>query len=329
MPGEIMTSAAVELLDLQKTFRAPRGRIVNALHGVSLRVDRGTIFGLIGQNGAGKTTLIKILLGLATPTAGVARLLGGSPRDPAVRQRVGYLPEQMRLPEYFRAENFLHYMGRLNGVDRAALKRRTPALLERVGLTDARKPVKAYSKGMQQRLGLAQSLVNDPELLFLDEPTDGLDPLGRKDVRELLVQLRAEGRTIFLNSHLLSEVELVCDRIVILDQGSVARSAVPAEFTRGTGEYLIHVAVADDAVRFAAGAVAGEAAARWEQNTLRFAPRDRAHLNSLIDRLRGVPVEIESVEPVRSSLEEFFLQVVSGQENHECSQPTSTHFTKA
>lgn len=310
-----MTSAAIEVRDLGKTYRAFRGRTVGALQGVSLRVEPGTIFGLIGQNGAGKTTLIKILLGLATPTAGTARVLGSSPSDPAARRRVGYLPEQMRLPDHFRAKNFLRYMGRLNGVDRGLMKRRIPALLERVGLGDERKPVKAYSKGMQQRLGLAQALVSDPEVLFLDEPTDGLDPLGRKDVRDLLVQLRAEGKTIFLNSHLLSEIELVCDRIVILNKGKVARAATPEEFTRGTGEYLVRVAAADDAVRAAAAAVAGHGAAGWEQNTLRFAPRDRTQLNSLLDRLRGVPVEIESVEPVRLSLEDFFLQVVSGQES--------------
>jgi len=314
-----MTSPAIEVRNLEKTYRTFRGKTMSALQGVSLRVEPGTIFGLIGQNGAGKTTLIKILLGLATPTAGDARLLGGQPSDPAVRRRVGYLPEQMRLPDYFQAKNFLRYMGLLNGADRTAMKRRIPALLERVGLGDERKPVKAYSKGMQQRLGLAQALASDPEVLFLDEPTDGLDPLGRKDVRNLLIELRAEGKTIFLNSHLLSEIELVCDRIVILNKGEVARAATPEEFTRGTGEYLVRVAAADDAVRAAAAAVAGPSAAEWEQNTLRFAPRDRTQLNSLLDRLRGVPVEIESVEPVRLSLEEFFLQVVSGQEA-ECSQ---------
>lgn len=307
-----MTDAAIEVLGVEKTYRTFRGKTVSALRGISLRVEPGIIFGLIGQNGAGKTTLIKILLGLATPTAGEARLLGQSPRESAVRRRVGYLPEQMRLPDYFRAENFLRYMGRLNGVDRAAMKRRIPVLLERVGLAGVRKSVKAYSKGMQQRLGLAQALISEPEVLFLDEPTDGLDPLGRKDVRDLLVQLRSEGRTIFLNSHLLSEVEQVCDRIVILNEGSVARTATPREFTRGTGEYLIRVAVADEAVRQAAAAVAGDGAAEWEQCTLRFTPRDRAHLNSLLDRLRCVPVEIESLEPVKLSLETFFLQVVSG-----------------
>jgi ABC-2 type transport system ATP-binding protein len=309
-----MTSLAIEVVELEKNYRTFRGKTVSALQGVSLRVEPGTIFGLIGQNGAGKTTLIKILLGLAMPTAGAARLLGGSPTDSAVRRRVGYLPEQMRVPDYFRAGNFLRYMGRLNGVDRAAMKQRIPALLERLGLADLRKPVKAYSKGMQQRLGLAQALVSDPEVLFLDEPTDGLDPLGRKDVRDLLVQLRSEGKTIFLNSHLLSEVELVCDRIVILNKGNVARAATPQEFTRGTGEYRIRVGAADDAVRAAAAGAAGGRPAEWDQDTLRFSPRDRTHLNSLLDRLRSVPVEIESVEPVKLSLEEFFLQVVSGRE---------------
>ncbi len=315
-----MIDAAVEVTGLGKTYHALRSRPLHALQGVSLRVERGEIFGLIGQNGAGKTTLIKILLGLASPTAGAALLLGRSPGDPAARRRVGYLPEQMRLPDYFRAKDFLRYMGGLNRVDPAAMKRRIPALLERVGLGGVQKPVSAYSKGMQQRLGLAQALVNDPEVLFLDEPTDGLDPLGRRQVRELLVQLRAEGKTIFLNSHLLSEIELVCDRIVILHQGEVARTATPQEFTRGTGEYLVRVAALDDAVCAAAAAVVGEGAARWEQNTLRFAPRDLAQLNSMLDRLRSVPVEIESVEPVRLSLEDFFMQVV-GDEASQCSRP--------
>lgn len=308
-----MTSAAVEVHELLKAFRTFRGKTVFALQGVSLRIERGAIFGLIGQNGAGKTTLVKILLGLAAPTAGSARLLGGSPTSPSVRRRVGYLPEQMRLPDYFKAEDFLRYMGRLNALDSAALRERIPALLETVGLTGVRKPVKAYSKGMQQRLGLAQALVNDPEVLFLDEPTDGLDPLGRKDVRDLLMRLRAEGKTIFLNSHLLSEIELVCDEIVILNKGKVARAVTPSEFTRGTGEYLVRVACCSDAVRAAAATVADENA-NWEKNRFRFAPRDLTQLNSLLDRLRGVPVEIESVEPVRLSLEEFFLEVVAGQE---------------
>ncbi|HKV06417.1 MAG TPA: ABC transporter ATP-binding protein [Candidatus Acidoferrales bacterium] len=308
-----MTIPAIEVRDLQKTYRQSRGSTMNALQDVSLRVEVGTIFGLIGQNGAGKTTLLKILLGLSEATGGSAALLGGIPSDAAVRRRVGYLPEQMRLPEYFTANGFLRYMGQLNGVDSETLNRRIPGLLEMVGLAGVRKPAKAYSKGMQQRLGLAQALLNDPELLFLDEPTDGLDPLGRKEVRDLVIRLHSEGKTIFLNSHLLSEIELVCDRIVILDKGRVARSAAPAEFTRGTGEYLVRVEIATDAIRAAAETVVGPAI--WQESTLRFTPRDLGELNALLDRLRSVPADIESVEPVKLSLEEFFLQVVGGQES--------------
>jgi ABC-2 type transport system ATP-binding protein len=307
----------IEVENLRKTYRQFRGGDVNALDDVSLRVEPGTIFGLIGQNGAGKTTLVKILLGLATPTAGSARVLGGSPSNPATRRRAGYLPEQMRLPDYFKSADFLRYMGRLNGVAAAALNERIPKLLERVGLAGVRKPVKSYSKGMQQRLGLAQALVNDPQLLFLDEPTDGLDPLGRKDVRDLLIRLRAEGKTIFLNSHLLSEVEFVCDQIVILNKGLVARVAVPQDFTRGTGEYVVRVTEADDAVRAAVDGVlrpSGELRVEWHDTTLRFVPRDLAQMNAVLDVLRRVPVEIESVEPIRLSLEEFFVQVVTAKE---------------
>ena len=307
-------SPAIEIRELQKTFHTSRGNTISALQSVSLCVDRGTIFGLIGQNGAGKTTLVKILLGLAVPTSGSVRLLDGSPTNPSVRRRVGYLPEQMRLPEYFKAEDFLGYMGALNGLGPATLRDRIPVLLETVGLAGVRKPLKAYSKGMQQRLGLAQALVNDPEMLFLDEPTDGLDPLGRKDVRDLLIRLRAQGKTIFLNSHLLSEIELVCDQIVILNRGKVVRAVTPAEFSCGTGEYVVCVTAASDAVRTAAAAVMRENAS-WEQNRFRFAPRDLAQLNFLLDRLRSVPVEIESVEPVRLSLEDLFLQAVAGRES--------------
>jgi ABC-2 type transport system ATP-binding protein len=176
---------------------------------------------------------------------------------------------------------------------------------------------------MQQRLGLAQALINDPEVLFLDEPTDGLDPMGRKSVRDLVTKLRAEGKTIFLNSHLLSEVEMVCDRIVILEKGRVASVATPQEFTRGTGEYLIRVAAVTDEARAAVATViengndpsSNASAPIWRETTVRFKPRDRAQLNAVLDRLRIAFVEIESVEPVKLSLEEFFIKVVAGSES--------------
>ena len=309
-----MRNPAIEVRDLRKTYPAFRRKRVAALRGISLAVEPGTIFGLIGQNGAGKTTLVKILLGLATPTGGSAILLGQPPRNARARRRLGYLPEQMRLPDYLDSKNFLRYMGQLNHLESAGMSRRIPELLDRVGLAGIRGPVKAYSKGMQQRLGLAQALINDPDVLFLDEPTDGLDPLGRKEVRDLLVLLRGEGKTIFLNSHLLSEIELVCDKIAILKKGEVACVSVPSDFTRGTGEYVVRVTQVNDGVRAAAEAVIPSVQIKWQERALRFPARDLAQLNALLDRLRCIPVEIEAVEPVRRSLEEFFLDVVAGQE---------------
>jgi ABC-2 type transport system ATP-binding protein len=307
-----MTNPAIETQDLHKKYLTLRRKEIPALNGVSLRVERGTIFGLLGPNGAGKTTLLKILLGLCDSTSGSARLLDSTPGDTKVRRRIGYLPEAMRLPDYIKATPFLRYMGRLNGVPSATLEKRIPEMLEQVGLGGVKKPAKAYSKGMLQRLGLAGALLNDPELLILDEPTDGLDPLGRKQVRDLLQGLRAAGKTIFLNSHMLSEVELVCDQVLILHQGLVKRQATPAEFTRGTGECLVRVASVNDAVRAAAASVAAKG--EWKDSTLRFSPKDRAELNALIDKLRAVPVEIESVEPMKNSLEQFFLKVVTGED---------------
>jgi len=305
---------AIEAQELKKIYHTPLRKDVCALDGISLRVERGTIFGLIGQNGAGKTTLVKILLGLSKSTAGFSRLLGGLPGDPVSRGQVGYLPEQMRIPEHFKAEGFLRYMGKLSRVDSVSLTRRIPELLEKVGLAGISKPVKNYSKGMQQRLGLAQALINEPQILILDEPTDGLDPLGRKEVRDLLVSLRAANKTIFLNSHLLSEIELVCDQIMILDQGKVARLATPSELTRRSGEYLIRVLKVNDAVRAAAASAIGDGPSIWQETTLRCTPRDLTHLNSILDSLRKAPIEIVSVEPVKASLEQVFLRVVDGKE---------------
>lgn len=301
---------AVQTQDLEMIYRDFPRKAARALTGVSLEVERGVIFGLLGQNGAGKTTLVKLLLSLLRPTRGTVRVLGCDPFDSRMRRRIGYLPEQMRLPEYMKAHSFLRFMGELNGVDRATMKARIPALLEQVGLPGEKKLLSAYSKGMTQRLGLAQALISDPELLFLDEPTEGLDPLGRKQVRDMLVQLRAAGKTIFLNSHLLSEIELVCDRVMILNGGAVVRQGTPAEFAKHTGEYRVRVAEANDAVRAALASVMP--GAQWKDTTAYFTPRDRTQLNALIDRLRAVPVEIETIEPVHGTLEEYFIQVVTG-----------------
>jgi ABC-2 type transport system ATP-binding protein len=305
-------SAAVEAFALAKTYRDLFRKPTHALAGVSLRVERGVIFGLLGQNGAGKTTLVKILLGLVWPTAGDAQIFGHRAGDPKIRRRIGFLPEQTRMPEHMKGASLLRYMGRLCHMDGRTLKQRIPELMEQVGLGGEKRLIKAYSKGMQQRLGLAQALLNDPDLLFLDEPTEGLDPVGRKQVRDLLLTLRAQGKTIFLNSHILSEVELVCDELLILNKGAAVRQGKPADFTRHTGEYRLRVAAVSDAVHAATQAVVGPV--RWEGAAAHIQPRDRAQLNALIDRLRAVPVEIEALEPVRSTLEEFYIEVVAGKE---------------
>jgi len=309
-----MADLVVETTELAKTYSdLLRRRSTQALAGVSLEVAPGAIFGLLGQNGAGKTTLVKILLGLVRPTAGSARVLGSDPGDPPARRHIGYLPEQMRLPEYMKAESFVRYMGRLNGFDGVILERRIPQVLERVGLAGEKRPLRTFSKGMQQRLGLAQALVHDPDLLFLDEPTEGLDPIGRKQVRDLLVELRNAGKTIFLNSHILSEVELVCDRILILDRGQVVRAGSPREFTESTGEYKLRLRNPGEAARAAVAAV--DAEAKWDAHGCRVRLGGVPELNALIDRLRANGAEIEAIEPVRVSLEEYFIQVVAGRES--------------
>jgi len=305
-------AAVVETSSLTKDYRPVFYKpAVSALRGVTVKVERGCIFGLLGQNGAGKTTLVKILLSLVPPTSGDARVMGKHPSDVSVRRRIGFLPEHLRLPEYMKATSFLRYMGNLNGVDAAVQRKRIPELLELVGLPGEKKIIKAYSKGMQQRLGLAQALLNDPELLFLDEPTEGLDPIGRKQVRDLLVRLRAQGKTIFLNSHILSEVEMICDELLMLRKGEMVRAGKPSDFTQRTGEYRIQVAAVTEPVHAAAESVLGPV--KWDGPSLRCAVQDRAQLNLLIDKLRAAAAEIEAIEPLKSTLEEFFIEVATGE----------------
>ena len=229
-------TAAIEVRGLRKTYRpAFGGRAIEALSGIDLSIQRGELFGLLGPNGAGKTTTVKILLGLTHATAGDASLLGLPASDPESRRRVGYLPEGHRFPGYLTARQTLSVFGRMSGVDHATLKTRIPGLLERVKLADwADVKVKKFSKGMTQRLGLASALVHEPEVLLLDEPTDGVDPVGRREIRDLLQAEAARGRAILLNSHLLSEIELTCDRVAVLRKGKVAAIGTVQELTKKT-----------------------------------------------------------------------------------------------
>jgi ABC-2 type transport system ATP-binding protein len=311
------SSPAIEVQSLQKTYRDGifGRRRVEALKGVSFRVDRGVIFGLLGPNGAGKTTLIKILLGIVRKSGGSATLLGRAAGDRAGRRSVGYLPENHRIPRHHTGNTALEYYASLSGMSGSDIRQRRPRLLELVGLSQwGRTSVRKYSKGMLQRLGLAQALMHDPELLVLDEPTDGVDPVGRTEMRAVLQRLKDEGKTIFINSHLLQEVELVCDRVGILVQGELRREGLIEEIThRVEAEVEITVAGSEQTIR---SALAARAITEWtalSSDEFQFAVKlnDQAAVDQCIDELRRGGVSIVNLSRRRDSLEEAFLAIVS------------------
>ena len=296
---------------ITKIYRGgPGKRPVQALSSLSLTVAGGEIFSLLGPNGAGKTTFLKILLSLTHPTSGSATILGRTLPNREVRGRVGYLPENHRYPAYLTGEQVLMLFGRLAGVQRSVLAKRVTALLHTVGMEEWKKvKVKRYSKGMMQRLGLAQALTNDPDVLFLDEPTDGVDPVGRKEIRDVLRDLRASGKTIFLNSHLLSEVELVSDRVAILDKGRLLRVGTVEELTSTGQSYLVSFEGAlPEAFRPEAEARVLKLTVSGQ--TLTVEAGSTAELNALIDLLRAHGVQITSVLKQRATLEESFIDLL-------------------
>jgi ABC-2 type transport system ATP-binding protein len=228
----------IETRDLWKKYGN-----TEALKGVSIRVEPGEIYGLLGQNGAGKTTLIKIMLGIVHKTLGDATLLGAPAGTVDVRRLVGYLPEDHAFPGYHTGFSLMDYYGQLYGMRRGERRVKIPEMLELVGIRnrmDSR--IRTYSKGMKQRLGIAQAMFHDPSVIFLDEPTDGVDPVGRREIRDLMQRLKSEGKTVFLNSHLLGEVELICDRVAILSQGELARQGTVAELTRQQNRFVVGLA---------------------------------------------------------------------------------------
>jgi ABC-2 type transport system ATP-binding protein len=258
---------------------------------------------------------VKSLLGLVHPTGGTARLFGQPAGTPAARQRIGFVPENHRFPGFFTATQTLHAYGRLADVPRAARAERIPALLDRLDL-DGRgdSKVKTFSKGMLQRLGLAQALLNEPDLLFLDEPTGGVDPVGRRAIRDIVVELRDEGKTIFLNSHLLSEVEKVCTQIAILRDGSLVRRGSVEELTAVDRVYdLVASPVPEsllDSSEVPLSRAPDPSSSAADLKQYRVRADERATLNAVLDRLRGADVQIESITPLRQSLEDYFIDVV-------------------
>jgi ABC-2 type transport system ATP-binding protein len=288
------------------------GRI-GALRGVSLRVERGDIFGLLGQNGAGKTTLIKILLGITAASSGGAQLLEQPAGSTGVRRRVGYLPEDHRFPDYHTGASLLDFYGALLDVPRTVRQQRIPEMLELVGLKGRMySKVRTYSKGMKQRLGIAQALLHDPEIIFLDEPTDGVDPVGRREIRELMERLKGQGKTIFLNSHLLGEVELICDRVAILQRGRVVREGTVEELTSQKGFFLVGLAPGQlfpaEELRQLGYRVAASGDL-WEVSLA-----DGQSIDPVVDLLRGRGLSLRHLVEKRQTLEDLFLATVQDAE---------------
>ena len=303
---------AILVQDLKKRYG--RGaREVHALQGVSLRVQRGEIYGLLGRNGAGKTTLVKILLDIVRASSGAAQLLGRSSREIAARRVAGYLPEDHRFAEYQTGAGALHFYAMLSGLSARERRMRVPALLALVGLREAAdRKVRAYSKGMKQRLGLAQAMVHDPDLLLLDEPTDGVDPVGRAEIRAVLQRLKSEGKTVFLNSHLLSEVERLCDRVAILDQGRLVREGTTEELTRGASAVRVTTVPPLDSVTQAVLAQRA-LAVRPVDEGFEIELRREEDTDAIVDLLRARGISIRALVPKRFSLEDVFLHAVQGQ----------------
>ncbi|HZI11128.1 MAG TPA: ABC transporter ATP-binding protein [Myxococcus sp.] len=297
---------AIEVRGLRKTYRRAFRKVgTDALRGMDLSVPEGSAFGLIGPNGAGKTTFIKSILGIVQPTEGTVRVLGGSPEDPAIRARIGYLPERLHLPGAWTPTAFLATVSRLKGLkpDAAAHLR----LLERVGLADAvGRKIGGYSKGMRQRLGLATALLGSPSLLVLDEPTDGIDPMGRMEVRRILQEEVQKGTTLFLNSHLLAETERVCDRVAILADGRVLREGRLEDLARGGARWLVRFAPGVDA-----GALAAAGFARGNTDGVyQVDAEDPASLNAALDRARAAGAMLVELKRDGTDLEAVLLGTV-------------------
>ena len=318
-----MTEPVVETAGLRKVY----GRKA-AVADLTLTVPRGEVFGFLGPNGAGKSTAVKMLLGLVRPSGGQARVLGRPPGEAAAMARIGFLPEHFRFHEWLEAAEFLDLHGRLYGMDRAARRRRVPELLDLVGLTEAaRRPLAGFSKGMLQRIGLAQALLNRPELVVLDEPTSALDPFGRRLVRNIIHDLKAQGTTIFLNSHLLSEGEATCDRVSFINEGRVLRTLALRDLDAGPLHVELRVDAVTPALIAALRGVGGWGLAGFGDAppaanapapapaTLDLVIADEDLLPAIAEATLASGARLYALTPRRASLEEIFLQIVGTEDS--------------
>lgn len=302
-------SNAIEVKNLTKIFKnkAFSKNGITALDDVSISIESGIIFGLLGPNGAGKTTLIKVLLGLVFPTSGDAFILDKNVSDYKVRKNIGYLPENHKFPNYLTGEEVIIYNSRMSGYKISKSSPRITEVLNLVKMEKWRKTkIKKYSKGMMQRIGLAQAIVHDPKIVFLDEPTDGVDPIGRKEIRDILINLKDQGKTIFINSHLLSEVEAVSDKVAILNEGKLVKYGTVDELTinKEIGEITTETKLSATIVENLNQKYDFEI----NDNVINLEIKDSKTLNSFMDELRKAEVNILKVNQKKTSLEDLFIK---------------------
>ena len=300
---------AIETQNLSKTYKH-----FTAVRHLNLAVPQGEVFGFLGPNGAGKTTTIMMLLGNIRPTNGTAMLLGKPVGDVQTRRKVGFLPEKFQFHEFLTATEFLHLHGKLNGMSREQRNRRIPEVLARVGLADrANSRIREFSKGMQQRVGLAQAILHEPDVVILDEPTSALDPIGRRDVRDIVMELRGQGKTVLLNSHLLSEIEMTCDRVAIIKRGEVAAQGTMDELLGFASSVEIEVRDMNDAAMNAVRQIASKLKIERVPIT-RFTAWVRAEedVPELARALVQNGAKLLALVPQRETLEQLFVRIIEG-----------------
>ncbi|MCP4567532.1 MAG: ABC transporter ATP-binding protein [FCB group bacterium] len=304
------SATAINVNHLSKQYPGGlRGNPVLAVSDLSLEIKPGEIFGLLGPNGAGKTTLIKILLGALRPTSGSASINGHDIKSYRAREKSGFLPENHRFPPYLTGMQMLMIFGGMRGMSRSAIRTQADELLKLVNMERWRNTkIKKYSKGMMQRLGLAQAILGDPDLIFLDEPTDGVDPIGRHEIRTVLLDLKKRGKTIFLNSHLLAEVEAVCDRVAVLDKGKLIKTGPVSGLIETKPAYRIETA--DMRPEMPERILNKFPQAKIDGKIITITFDEPRRINDLIDYMRADRVDLLAVSPVKVSLEESFLTLL-------------------
>ncbi len=300
----------LQVTELKKSFRGHLSiGVHHVLDGVNLSVPKGVIYGFLGPNGAGKTTTIKILAGLLFPDAGEARIFGRSSTDRSVRRRIGFLPETPYFYDYLKGAELLAFMGRLYGLSPSQLSRRVPELLETVGLKGQGKlQLRKYSKGMLQRIGLAQALIHDPELVILDEPMSGLDPIGRREIRDLILSLKEQGKTVFFSSHILADAEMLCDQVAILVKGRVVQEGI-LEVLLGSEVRFWDVTLRG-LETFSPPSGCSVLTHRGGQVLVRVESEET--LQTLLDKARAEGASVRSVMPHKASLEDLFMAQIPG-----------------